>query len=228
LCCHPECLIGFRSTEGGETLAPAVAPAQAGVRFQATGFPPSRERGQRHALRESAADGNHQCFQQYRRVRRVSSLFFINIVAIANMSLFKSLVFINIVGVTECFFSRPRGSLKAIPFAFNRLAFSNLARNVCKCPRFINIVGSRRRGLSVPPAALRENALSVYHYGKYVKTNNVYLQGTSASAPFRSSGFCVSSGIRTATSRRPYRRHRCSLPDVAPTYRARHAPPANL
>jgi len=94
------------------------------------------------------------------------------------MSLFKSLVFMNIVGVTECFFSRPLGSLKAIPFVFNSLTFSNLARNGRKCPRFINIVGSQRRGLSVSAAALRRNALSVYHYGKYVKTNNVYLQGT--------------------------------------------------
>ena len=72
------------------------------------------------------------------------------------------------------FFSRPRGSLKAIPFAFNSLTLSNLARNGRKCPCFINIVGSQRRGLSVLPAASRENASSVYHYGKYVKTNNVY------------------------------------------------------
>ena len=91
--------------------------------------------------RRCAAGGKWHCFQQHRRVRRVSCLFFINIVAIANMSLFKSFVFINIVGVTECFSSRPRGSPENIPCPFNSLPLSNLARNVCKCPRFINIVG---------------------------------------------------------------------------------------
>jgi len=46
-------------------------------------------------------------FQQHRRVKRVTTCIFINIVAIANMSDFKSIVFINIVRLTDFFSFAP-------------------------------------------------------------------------------------------------------------------------
>jgi len=129
------------------------------------------------------------------------------------------------------FFFAATRALKAIPFAFNSLTFSNLARNGCKCLRFINIVGSQRRGLSVPPAALRRNAPSVYHCGKYVKTNNVYPKGTSAAYRRALLPAVGANGIRPrAHGRAPLHAGgpHCSLflaPCISPpTFEAAHCP----